>query len=315
MTARGHVLVTGASGFIGRDVSVRLAEAGWRVRAAARDVTAVPPHPAIEPARLPDLSRAVEWGGLVDDVTHVLHLAALAHSVTTIPAATYHAVNAEAVRSLGDAARKADVRRVVLVSSVRAQTGPTAAGVVTEVRPPQPEDDYGRSKLNGERSLAEALSGSETRWCVLRPVVLYGPGVKGNVATLRRLAMSRWPLPVGALAARRSMLGLQNAASAFEHALTATAVDNGTFLLADPGPLTIAQIVKAMRGALGRRALVPAVPLWPVKAAATLLGKSESWRRIAGDLVVSTAALEATGWTPRYTTAEGLADWMRREPP
>jgi nucleoside-diphosphate-sugar epimerase len=308
---KGAVLVTGASGFIGRDLVCRLAAGGWQVRAAARDLSSVPRGAGIERASLPDLLRPVDWQPLVAGMTHVVHLAGIAHATSTIPDATYMAVNAEAVGTLAAASKSAGVRRVVMMSSIRAQCGASAEGILTEADPPRPDDAYGRAKLAGEQRLAEALASGPVDWCVLRPVVVYGPGVKGNVAALVRLARLPLPLPIGALAASRSLLGLANLASGVEHALTSPAACRRVFVLADPGPLTLPGIVAAMREGLGRKRGIVPVPLAPLRLAARLAGRGAAWHRIAGDLVVSTASLEASGWTPIETAHDGILRWMR----
>lgn len=307
---KGLVLVTGASGFIGRDLVRRLSENGWRVRAASRQPI-VAGSAAIERVVLPDLGEDVDWQPLVAGVTHIVHLAGIAHATRTIPDTTYHAVNARAVGSLAQAAAAAGVARVVMMSSIRAQCGASADGVVGEARPASPVDAYGRSKLEGERLLGQALASADTRWSVLRPVLVYGPGVKGNMAALLRLARTPWPLPLGGLTARRSLLGLPNLASAVEHALTNPAAAGGTFLLADPGAMTVPQIVAAMRRGLGRSPRIFGVPMTPLRLAANALGRQSAWERIAGDLVVSTAHLEESGWQPAETAEHGIARWMR----
>lgn len=312
---RGRVLVTGATGFIGRDLVGWLAACGWQVRAAARDRRGIAAGSGVEAVALGDLAGGVDWRALVEGVTHVVHLAGIAHATTRISDATYRAVNAEAVRTLAVAARAAGVARVVMMSSVRAQCGPAVRGTLSETRAPTPVDAYGRSKLEGEQMLADVLAGSATDWCVLRPVVVYGPGVKANMASLAWLARTPWPLPIGALQARRSILGLVNLRAGVLHALMHPAASRGTYLIADPKPVSIADIVAAMRLGLGRAPGIFTLPLAPARLALNAAGRGAVWERIAGDLVVSTAALEATGWRPVEISREGLARWMRESDP
>lgn len=304
------ILVTGASGFVGRDLVGRLAAAGHRVRAAARRPADLSGLPA-EAVPLADLSAPVDWAPLLSGITHVVHLAGLAHSTEDIPEATYRRVNAAAVAELAAAAPTAGVRRIVLVSSVRAQVGPAASSVLTERSAPAPTDAYGRSKLAAEEALARSLAQGTTDWVALRPCVLYGPGVKGNVRTLAKLAATPLPLPLGSLSGRRSLLGLTNFAAAIEHVLVADAAARRVLLLADPGPLTVADLVRALRRGRGRPARLIPVPESLLRLAAGLVGRSAMLDRLAGDLVVDTTALQATGWQPRETAAEGLERWQR----
>lgn len=305
------ILVTGATGFIGRDLVRRLAAAGHQVRAASRDPAALEGFP-VEPVRMGDLSAGgTDWRRLVDGMTHVVHLAGIAHASAAIPDAVYDRVNAQAVGDLATAARVAAVRRIVFVSSVRAQTGPAAPGVLDERGPEAPTDAYGRSKLAGERALAAVLADGTTDWVALRPVVLYGAGVKGNVRALMRIARTPLPLPVGGLAGRRSLLGLGTFASAVGHVLEAESASRRVFLVADPGPVTIGDLVTALRRGCGRPPRLVAVPERLIRAGARLVGKGAMLDRLAGDLVVDTTALQATGWCPSETARDGLARWAR----
>ncbi|MGQ0674100.1 MAG: NAD-dependent epimerase/dehydratase family protein [Hyphomicrobium sp.] len=303
---KGTVLVTGASGFIGRDLIRRLAGDGWRVRAAARGVAEGLSGRGIEACMLPDLKKIV-WRPLLSGVTHVVHLAGIAHSEAAISEETYMEVNAHSVRRLAEAARSAGVKRIVLMSSIRAQTGPTSDRIVTESDTPEPTDAYGRSKLAAERALAEVLAGSGTEWTALRPVLVYGAGVKGNMKRLIELARTPWPLPFANFDNRRSIVSVANVSGAVAHALVEPRCAGGVFLVADEQPVSVADIVRSLRQGEGRAPRLLPIPKAPLGAALRLAGKSAAWKRLTGDLVADTSSLRATGWTPAPSTYAALA--------
>ena len=153
---------------------------------------------------MPDLAQPADWSGLLDGVSHVLHLAGIAHGPGALPGALYSRINGEAVGELGAQAR-GKIERLVFVSSVRAQVGVSAEHIITEKDPALPTDDYGRAKLRGEKLLAA----SGVPFTVLRPAVVYGKGVKGNIAALATLAKTPMPLPFARLTNRRSLLALE----------------------------------------------------------------------------------------------------------
>ena len=309
------ILVTGASGFVGRELALRLAEDGSKVRAAARDTGVLPKAAAIEPVALPDLEGVVDWSPLLAGVTHVVHAAGIAHASTAIPEATYEAVNATATRGLARAASRAGVKRIVLLSSVRAQTGPTAGARVRETDLPHPTDAYGRSKLAGERAVAGELQDAATDFAILRPVLVYGAGVKGNMRLLFKLARSRLPLPLGGLGNRRSVVSLGNLASAVAHVLAEPRASRGTFLVADDDALTPGEIMSALRAGLGAEPRLVSPPAWLMKPVFQLAGKRQSWERLAGELVADTSALRTIGWRPPETAKDALGRAIANERP
>lgn len=320
-----RVLVTGATGFAGPPLIDALVRAGHHVTAAVRHGRpGRPGRPgpiaAHASVAMPDLERPhaillSEVTALVSGHDAVVHLAGLAHSSRSIPEAVYTAVNCEGARLFAEASRTAGVKRFVLVSSVRAQCGPAAGAVLDEQTTPAPADAYGRSKLAGERAVASVLAGSAAEFVILRPVLMYGAASKGNMATLMRLARSPWPLPIGGLSGRRSVLGIANFSSAVAHVLDTPGAAGGTFLVADAGTVTPGEIVAAFRAGLGRAPRVPVLPLPGGAALLRALGKSDLAARVFGDLVVSTKALEATGWHPSLSTRDGLALAIGAEPP
>jgi UDP-glucose 4-epimerase len=305
VTAR-KVLITGASGFIGKPMVRALATSGWTVRAASREPFAIPDMEGVERMALQDLARAADWSKLVEGVTHVLHLAGIAHAPGQLPDEVYTRINTDAVGELARVS-KGRVERFVLMSSVRAQAGLSADHAISETDPADPTDAYGRSKLAAERLLAE----SGVAFTVLRPAVVYGRGVKGNIASLATLAQTPMPLPFAGLDNRRSLLALENLAAAVEIMLTSKSAEGETFLVADSEPISVAEMVAAMREGLGRTPHLIRVPLGGVKRLMATFGKEAEWERLSGNFVIDAAKLRAIGWTPRVKTAEGLAAMMR----
>ncbi|MGV1015584.1 MAG: NAD-dependent epimerase/dehydratase family protein, partial [Methyloceanibacter sp.] len=304
------VLITGASGFIGRRLIGTLAKDGFKVRAAARDPSAIIAASDVERVAMPDLSHLADWTPLLEDISHVVHLAGIAHAPGTLPDHVYTRVNTDAVGELAKAAR-GKVKRFVFLSSVRAQAGLSADHVVTEADPPQPTDIYGRTKLAAERLVAQ----SGVDFTVLRPAVVYGKGVKGNIAALATLAKSAMPLPFGGLDNRRSLLALDNLISAISFILRADAAANETFLVADKEPISVADLVTAMRGGLGRPPHLVRVPQGAVRRILKSFGKEADWERVSGEFVVSPAKLMGIGWRPAIATRDGIVRMMRADNP
>jgi nucleoside-diphosphate-sugar epimerase len=302
----GHVLVTGASGFIGRALVADLAAAGRPVRAAMRQPADVFAR-SVEVVAVSDLTRPVEWRALLKGIETVVHLAGIAHAGPEIAETAYDRVNRLATVELAEAAQRMGVRRLVFASSVRAQSGPVADRLLVESDPPQPTDAYGRSKLAAENALRQ----SGVPYTILRPVLVYGPGVKGNLARLLQLAGKPWPLPFGGFSNRRSVLARQNLVGAIHFALESPATAGETYLVADPEPVTLAEIVTAMRAGLGRRPGLVSIPISPLAMALKAAGRAETWERLGGDLRADPGKLLQAGWRPSVETHEGLAAMAR----
>jgi nucleoside-diphosphate-sugar epimerase len=301
-----RILVTGASGFIGRALVEGLAGAGHTVRAAMRQPADVFSR-SVEVVAVSDLTRPVEWRALLKGMETVVHLAGIAHTGSGIAEDAYDRVNRLATAELAAAAKGVGIGHLVFVSSVRAQSGPSAAGTLHETDPPQPTDAYGRSKLAAE----EAVRAAGVRHTILRPVLIYGPGVKGNLARLMAIARTPWPLPFGLCRNRRSLLARQNLIDAIHFSLQAQAARDQTYIVADPSPLTLAEIVGALRAGLGRSPGLLPVPPALMALAAKTMGRDEEWQRVGGGLVADPAKLLAAGWKPSIETKAGLAAMTR----
>jgi nucleoside-diphosphate-sugar epimerase len=336
-----RILVTGASGFIGRAVVAELAAAGHEVRAATRRPTEhvptgmnerfagmlSPPSllvgkgrgvqgttqlPHVETVLHGDLDAGIDWRPLVAGIEFVVHLAGIAHSLPDRASRTgaeerHDQVNHLATANLAHAAFAAAVRRFVFVSSVRAQSGPASERVLTEADEPRPIDAYGRSKLAAEVAMSQA----GVDFTILRPVLVYGRDVKGNLRALMRLAARPVPLPFGAVTNRRSLLSRRNLVAAIAHVLAHPASRGETYLVADPQPLSLRDIVTALRLGIDRPPGLVAVPPALIRLGLTALGLSHNWDQLNGSLVIDPAKLIATGWRPHSDTATALAAMMR----
>jgi UDP-glucose 4-epimerase len=294
------IALTGATGFIGRHLLRELPKRGYRMRVLLRRPTMLPPEAS--GAVVGDLAAPRNMANALAGVDAVIHSAGLAHAMSGLPEDDYRAINTDATIALARAAARAGARRFVFLSSIRAQSGPVADTVLTEDLSPQPTDMYGRSKLDAERGLVDAA----IDWAALRPVLVYGPGVKGNMAALLKLAQLPVPLPLGALAGRRSLLSVDNLVEAIDVVLRAPAPLRRPLIVADPAPLTLPEMIAALRKGLGRKPGLVPVPAWLVAQGCRLIGRSDMYGRLAGSLVADPAALAALGWRPPVDTQAGL---------
>jgi UDP-glucose 4-epimerase len=301
-----RVLVTGASGFVGQALVPALAAAGYAVRAAVRRLPARF-DPAVEAAAHGDLDDAVDWRRLLAGIEAVVHLAGIAHTGPGTAQAQYDRVNHRATADLAAASAAAGIKHLVLMSSIRAQSGPAAAGILIEADVPRPTDPYGRSKLAAETAVAK----SGVPFTVLRPVLVYGPGVKGNLRTLMRLAALPVPLPFGALTNRRSLVGIDNLVGAIIHVLGHAVSRGETYVVADPRPVSVAEIVAALRAGMGRRPWLVAVPPGVIRIGLAMGGRGLDFAQIGGALVANPRKLIASGWHPDADTLAGLAAMAR----
>ena len=305
---RSTILVTGASGFVGRPLVGALARAGYAVRAATRKQAASFPA-GVDRVLVPDFTESVDWEPVVRGTDVIVHAAGLAHADTSeIPESRFDRINRVATEQLCEAAARARVERFIFISSVRAQIGPSAPHALHETDEPRPTDAYGRSKLAAEA----AVHAFGVPFTILRPVVIYGPNARANIRSLVRIACLPFPLPFAGLTSRRSLLGVDNLISVILFALANPATVGETFLVADPRPPTIEEIFGMLRRAQGRRPGLVHVPPNVIRLGLTALGCGPLWHRIGGDLVVDTGKLEAAGWHPPVDTYSGLAETLPR---
>jgi len=300
-----RVLITGAAGFLGRGLVPALSGRGYIVRAATRSPQVVPD--AAEGVIVGDLRLSTNLSAALADVDAVVHLAGMPPGPDVADGSTYRDNNLVSTARLAESAARSGVKRFVYLSSVRAQTGPTSERIVTEDLPAAPVDDYGRSKLEAE----QAIAGTGVPAVILRPALVHGPGMRFNMATLLRIALSPYPLPLRSLSASRSIVARAHLVEAVLLALASEDMAGQTYLVADPEPLTVAEMVAVMRAAAGRRANLIPMPPALVRTAARLVGLEDAAARIESSLIVDPARLLGAGWKPALSTREALAETVR----
>ena len=311
MSSENIVLVTGADGFVGRALCETLAAAGRRVRRAVRGLDAA----SSNAVAVGDIGPDTDWSAALDTVDCIVHLAARAHVLReTAPdaLAVYRRINVAGTERLARAAAARRVRRLVYLSSVKVNGERTGPRPYTEDDAPRPEDSYGISKWEAEQVLARCAAETGLQVVVLRPPLVYGPGVKGNFLRLLRLVARGVPLPLGAIDNRRSFVYLGNLLDAIMQSLDAPRAAGRTYLAADTEDMSTPGLVRALASALGVKPRLLPFPLLPLKLAATLTGRGAEFARVAGSLQVDTSRIRRElDWRPRYTPAQGLAETAR----
>jgi nucleoside-diphosphate-sugar epimerase len=303
-----RVLVTGATGFLGRAVVGAFVEGGRIVRAAARrhDRAAFPD--GVEVAHHPDLAQPFDWRALLEGVDVVVHLAGIERS-RGVRSTLYDRVNHQATAHLAAAAAQAGIRRFVFTSSISAQSGPAADHALTERDVAAPISAQGRSKLAAEHAIRSA----GVPFTILRLVPVYGPGMRGDLAFLLRAARLPLPLPVRDFTNRRSCLGLDNFISALGFVVAAPVAQNEIYLVADPGiPPTMADLVASIRKAQGRRALLVPSQIRYTEMPLRVARLGHVWDRYCGNLRVDCGKLVAAGWHPVHDTRAGIAELAQK---
>jgi nucleoside-diphosphate-sugar epimerase len=297
MSDQTKVLVTGADGFVGRHLVPYLAARGYKVIAASR-TQATFEDPNIVSVPLPDLSIPFDWGPLLQQCDAVVHLAGVAHKFAADD--LYRSVNREATAALAQTAFLRSTKHLVFVSSIAAQSGSFSDHELTEDAPPRPDNAYGKSKLAAE----EAVRAAGVPFTILRPVVIYGEGEKGNFAIIHKISRLPIPLPFGALKARRSVLSIQNFNSAVVTALTNSQARGETFIVSNPTPVTVADLIAGYRVKLGRSPwLLPISERW-LELFFNVIGQRRMWERIGRPLVANPSKFLAVGWDPSEPPSE-----------
>lgn len=309
------IAVTGASGFVGQRVVEDLARRGH----VAIGIVRGPSAPSVPQARVVgDIGAQTDWARALEGVEVVVHCAARAHAMherATDPLPLYRAVNVEGTRRLAEQASRRGVRRIVYLSSVKAAGERSAPGRPLASDVSAPEDAYGVSKREAELALLDVGAATGLETVIIRPPLVYGPGVKGNFLRFMVAIARGWPLPLGAIDNRRSMVSLANLTDLIGVCVAAPAAAGRTFFVSDGEDLSTAALARRIGVALGRPARLFPVPAAVLSMLARMAGKSAEIERLVGTLQVDLTHVRVSlAWSPPQTIEEGLhetAVWLR----
>lgn len=305
-----RVAVTGANGFVGRNLLIDLDRGGIDTVALSRrpiEATRWRASPAL------DGDDQEAWAQAFSGVDAVVHCAARAHVMheqAADPRETFRHINHDGAIAMAHGAAKAGVRRIVFLSTVKVLGETTSGrGPFRNDDPPAPEDAYAISKTEAESSLAALARKGAFELVVLRPPLVYGPGVGGNIASLVNIIRRGLWLPLGgARGNRRSMISTANLSDAILAALITQGAAGGQFLVSDGHDISTRELVEALSAAAGRPARLVAVPVRPSRALLRLVGREALWTRLFGDLQVDISdTCKRLDWSPALGVAAGLA--------
>ena len=317
------VVVTGAGGFVGRALCPVLRQAGWRVVATTRDAAPLRDLAGVEVCAVAGLGRETNWSQALQGANAVVHLAARVHvsDLRREDDPEFHRVNAAGTRRLAEEAAKAGVRRFLYVSTANVNGEQRTPEPFSELDPPAPDDSYARSKLAGEAAVLDVAGKTGMQAVILRPPLIYGPGVRANFLLLLK-GCARLPLlPLGGIANRRSLIFVGNFADAIRCCLEHPKAAGQILLVRDGENLSTPELVRRMTHALGRKPSLIPVPTVLLRIVATALGKRQAVRRLLHSLAIDDGKIRRElGWNPPFTVEEGLretAAWFmsRTAPP
>ena len=304
-----RVLVTGATGFVGQALCPALIARGHRVAAATRGGAI----PGDDTRAIDDIGPDTDWAAALEGIEVVVHLAALAHVTARDGGDAFDTVNAEGTLRLAEESARSGVRRLVFVSTVKVNGETTPGAPFAATDPPRPEDAYGTSKWRAEQALAAVARDSGLETVVIRPPLVYGPHVKGNFLTLLHICRRGWPLPLGGVANRRSLIYVGNLVDAIGVCLDHPDAAGSTYLVRDGEDLAVPDLIRRLTGALGRPARLFPLPDICLRMAARLAGRGALATRLLDTLRVDDARIrDGLGWRPPFTVDQGLrdtADW------
>lgn len=315
MTQQKTYAITGATGFVGSAVLERLAaQAGVEIRALVRRVGVKLPGNAVAVQVGEDF--LLESGQPLEGVDVLVHCAARVHIMSDAsidPLSEYRSVNVAGTLKLAESAARSGVKRFIFISSIKVNGEGTVPGKpYTADDMPAPVDAYGISKMEAEQRLMLLGNATGMEIVIIRPVLVYGPGVKANFRSMMSWLNKGVPLPLGAIPNQRSLVALDNLVDLVVTCLDHAAAANQTFLVSDDDDMSTTELLKRMGEALQTPVRLIPVPAWLLLRGAALLGRKDVARRLCGSLQVDISKTRSLlGWTPPWTVAQALSKTAR----
>jgi len=309
------IFLTGASGFLGGAVIRRLCTDGLTPTAALRQASLDLPSTVIT-YLINGIESKTSWSAILRDIDVVVHCAARVHvmrDTTADPLKAFRSINVDGTLNLARQAAEAGVSRFVFISSIGVNGMQTEFGMsFSEVDLPNPHNDYSLSKWEAEQGLQRLACETGMEVVIIRPPLVYGHSAPGNFGTLKRAVQLGWPLPLGCVNNKRSLVALDNLVDFIITCINQPEAANQTFLVSDGQDLSTIELVSRMAQVLGVPARLLPVPLWALQAAASLLGKGDEVNRLCGNLQVNISkARSLLDWKPQVSVDEGLKRAMR----
>ena len=305
-------LVTGGSGFLGRALIDRLARLPDRSVVAPLRTQSVTLANGVRSLLLGDLNGTNDWQTALNGVDVVVHAAARVHvmkEVSRDPLAAFREVNVEATLNLARQAAACGVKRFIFISSIKVNGEGTEPGAVYHADDlPAPVDPYGITKLEAEQGLMALARATAMEVVIIRPVLVYGPGVKANFLSMMQWLYRGVPLPFGAVHNQRSLVALDNLVDLIVTCSEHPAAANQVFLASDGEDVSTTELLRKLASSLGKPARLLPVPAGLMSGAATILGQRALADRILGSLQVDISKnQQLLGWTPPVTLEQALA--------
>ncbi|WP_373976010.1 SDR family oxidoreductase [Chitinibacter sp. SCUT-21] len=303
------ILITGANGFIGRALCSRLLQQKTFFRAVTRRGEG-------GGGAVGDIDETTDWSDALADVAVVVHTAARVHIMNDAsldPLAEFRKVNVDGTLNLARQAVAAGVRRFVFISSIKVNGEGTKLGQPFRADDiAAPLDPYGISKSEAEQGLLQLANDTGLEVVIIRPPLVYGPGVKANFASMMKWLCKGVPLPLGAVQNKRSLVALDNLVDLIWTCVQHPAAANQIFLASDGEDLSTTELLQRMAKASGVASRLIPVPMWMLQTGAALLGKSDMAQRLCGSLQVDISkARELLGWQPPVSVDEALLKTAR----